>query len=154
MAVTISGDIKQAQDSRAARLACRHSEVLSQRQHSCPKPESSTRGWGCLLWGGGPLGGSARFLIFFFFLKTELKVHPLPVRALSSLVKGCNSSPAAPTPPAKEKLPLNQANLQHLLTPLLHFPIALPCVMEPCILAGRTALPQPFLGLPLAKTLN
>ena len=124
VAVAISGDLKHMQDDRAARLAGRCSEVPSWREHPSPP------GAGVLhALGRGPWVEA----LVFNFLKTELRVHLLPVRALSFLVKGCNSSPAVPALFAKEKLPLNQSSLRDLLTPFFDFLITLPCVREPCV---------------------
>lgn len=124
MTMAISGDLKHMRDNREARLACRRSEVLSQREHPSPPRARVLHALGREPWVEA---------LVFNFLKTELRVHLLPVRALSFLVKGCNSSPAVPALFAKEKLPLNQSSLRDLLTPFLDFLITLPCVREPCV---------------------
>lgn len=70
------------------------------------------------------------------FLKIELKGRLRPMRALSFLVQGCNSTPAIPAPLVKRALPLNHSNLQDLLTSFLYFPVELAC------LAGQHAAVQ------------
>lgn len=84
MTMAISGDLKHMRDNREARLACRRSEVLSQREHPSPPRARVLHALGREPWVEA---------LVFNFLKTELRVHLLPVRALSFLVKGCNSSP-------------------------------------------------------------
>lgn len=105
-----------------AELACTHGEVLSPRAaveedtETVPLSEAlspSRLGVPSLVMGPWVQ------VLLLNFLKIELKGRPLPGRALSFLAQGCNSTPAIPAPLAKEKLPLNQANLQHHLTSLL-----------------------------------
>lgn len=79
----------------------------------------------------------------FNFLKIELKSVSAACEVLSFLVEGCNSAPAIPAPLAKEKLLLDQSNLQDILTSFLCFSVELTRAMDPSAVAHKTALLGP-----------
>lgn len=81
--------------------------------------------------------------LIFNFLKIELKSVSAACEVLSFLVEGCNSAPAIPAPLAKEKLLLDQSNLQDILTSFLCFSVELTRAMDPSAVAHKTALLGP-----------